>query len=115
MLTGSLILLKKRDNVLQQAERIQQEAQNALTRSSSKQKQAQEKKPQQALPGGYLVRLSPPLAASVAGVIAVAGISSWNGGLQCRRMYINRFLFRTRRSLVRISLSQYSHALSFPK
>jgi len=77
MLTGSLILLK-RGNVLQQAERIQQEAQNALTRSSSKaQKQAQrdQKKPQQALPGGYLVRLTSLAASAIAGVIAVAYLS----------------------------------------
>jgi len=44
MLTGSLILLKKRDNVLQQAERIQQEAQNLTRFKQQAQKQAQETK-----------------------------------------------------------------------
>jgi len=46
---------------MQQAERIQQEAQNALTRSSSKLK-SKHKRPKAAASaaGGYLVRLSPP-------------------------------------------------------
>jgi len=96
MLTGSLILLKTRDNVLQQAERIQQEAQNALTRSSSKPKSTRDQKPQQALPGGYLVRLSPPRLGDRWRNRCSWHIPGAKRITMCRRMYINRFLFRTR-------------------
>jgi len=62
--------------VLQQAERIQQEAQKRLDALKQQaQKQAQEtKKLQQALPSTALTSLA---ASAIAGVIAVAGISSW--------------------------------------
>jgi len=63
--------------VLQQAERIQQEAQNALTRSSSKLK-SKHKRPKKAAASAawwlFSTALTSLAASAIAGVIAVAGI-----------------------------------------
>jgi len=94
---------------LRQAERIQQEAQNALTHPAASPQAPQ--KPQQALPGGYTA-ITPRCPAITGGSSqSPAGLL---GGLPAADACINRFYSELGGVLVRISLS-IPHALSLPK